>query len=203
MLANQLLYVTQSEVLVFAVFLYNMRLLERLLGPHKYASFIVLIYLLSAAVVPLVLAVLDHVPLLNSGKGGEQAHYAPPGPTAVVFGVLSVYRDLVPRVYQFQLTPSSSSSRSRSSPSQVLLSDKTFVYVLAADLALLRGTGSLVKAAVGWTLGGLIHSEAIPGKHWRVPFVGKKQRLQRQSMGRQSTGQTQQSSESSGPSATL
>lgn len=150
---------------MFTIFLYNMRIVERFLGSSKYISFIVLIYTLSLFVIPLVYTFLDHLPLLSD------THYSPPGPTAIVFALLSVYRDLVPAVYRFQLTPVSS-------PLKLHLSDKSFIYIMAADLAFLRAPGAFINAVVGWTLGGLIHSEAIPGKHWRIPFLTHKRTVQ-------------------------
>lgn len=182
MLLNQILYVTQSEILVFTIYLYNMRLVERLLGSNKFISFIVLIYLLSLFVVPFVYVLLDHTPFLSN------SHYSPPGPTTIVFALLSVYRDLVPVVYRFQLTPVSS-------PFKLNFSDKSFIYIMAADLAVLRAPGSLINAAIGWTLGGLIHNEAIPGKHWRIPLLGS--RKKRPSSQQPSTATSSSSSSSS------
>lgn len=158
-----------------------MRLLERFLGSAKYLSFIALIYLLSLGFIPLVYAILAHIPFLSSSSSSYSTtsstsssttttttiynRYSPPGPTPVVFALLAIYRDLVPPAYKFHLTPTSA-------PFELHLSDKAFVYILAADLAFLRWPGAFVNAVVGWTLGGLIHNEAIPGKHWRIPFVG-------------------------------
>jgi hypothetical protein len=165
---NQALYITQSEILVYTIFLYNLRILERFLGSHKFISFITLIYLLSLALIPFIYAIFDYIFAYNTTPADSgvaaSATFSPPGPTTVVFALLHIYKQLIPPVYQFQITP-------LSAPFKIHLSDKSFLYIIAADLAWLRAPGSLVNALAGWTLGGLIHSEILPGKQWRIPFV--------------------------------
>lgn len=58
----------------------------------------------------------------------------------------------------------------------MILSDKFYVYVLAAQLALSQPYGSILGALVGWVVGILWREEALPGSTWRLPakwFMGK------------------------------
>lgn len=157
-----MLYISQSQVIVSAIFFYNMRVLERLFGSRKYLSFIVLILVFSIIAVPLTNLVASHFPILSSILYKAASSYIPPGPTAIVFAVLVLYKELIPSVYRFQITPVSS-------PFTLVVSDKFFVYLTVADLFLLGIPGSLSPAIVGWVLGNLIYFEVIPGKNWRIP----------------------------------
>ncbi|KAA8913197.1 hypothetical protein TRICI_003259 [Trichomonascus ciferrii] len=73
-------------------------------------------------------------------------------------------------MYRCQLIPGTSSS---SSELKAEFSDKAILYTVAIQLALSYPPGSIISALVGWTIGGLIHSEIIPGKNWRIPFYHK------------------------------
>lgn len=123
-----------------------------------------LIYGLSLFFVPLSNLILSYIPVLSSLFQQLASTYIPPGPTSLVFATLVLYKEIIPPVFKFQITPISS-------PFTLILSDKVFVYFIAADLLLLGLPGSLNPALVGWVLGNLIHLELIPGKNWRIPFI--------------------------------
>jgi hypothetical protein len=95
-------------------------------------------------------------------------NYLPAGPTAVVFALLAQYHAVIPHVYKYCIATSSSAS-SRGIP-DIILSDKSMIYLLAAQLALSQFPGSLIPAAVGWVIGYAWRSEILPGAaRWRIP----------------------------------
>lgn len=169
---NQLLYISQSQVIISAMFFYNMRAIERIVGTRKYLSYFVLIYFWTLVTVPTVTILMSHLPILASVFYKMASAYIPPGSTSLVFAVLVLYKELIPPIYKFQITPVTS-------PVSITLSDKSFIYVLAADLLLLGLPGSILPALCGWILGSLIYFEVLPGKQWRVPMflIGGKTRL--------------------------
>lgn len=151
-----------------------MRIIERQFGSRKYLSYIILIYTLSLLLVPVLTLLLAKLPLISSLLSLSPATYIAPGPTAVIFSLLVLYKELIPSIYKFQITPVAS-------PFTLLLSDKIFVYVCAADILLLGFPSAFIPATVGWILGFLVHFEVIPGKNWRIPaFLMFKGKLKRQ-----------------------
>jgi hypothetical protein len=158
---NQLIYTSQSQVLLAVLLLYNLRVIERLMGSRKYLSFMVLVYFITVILRPTTLYAL-YVMLPSTSS-----FYFPPGPTSVLFALLGLYYSLVPIVYRFQM-----SSSGQTGDLKATLSDKTFVYLIAAQLSIIAYIpGSIMSALTGWIIGGLIHSEVIPGKNWRIPFI--------------------------------
>jgi hypothetical protein len=113
---------------------------------------------------PILLTIFSAIPLLR------RIDYIPPGQTSVIFALLLLYHRVVPVMYRCQLIPGTNSS---SSEVKAEFSDKALLYAVAIQLALCYPPGSIVSALVGWTIGGLIHSEIIPGKNWRIPFYHK------------------------------
>lgn len=113
---------------------------------------------------PILLIIFSVIPLL------KRIDYIPPGQTSVIFALLLLYHRVVPVMYRCQLFPGTDSA---SSEVKAEFTDKALLYAVAIQLALCYPPGSIVSALVGWTTGGLIHSEIIPGKNWRIPFYHK------------------------------
>ncbi|KAJ4525163.1 hypothetical protein HRR83_000834 [Exophiala dermatitidis] len=185
LLTFQLAYTSSTELLFSVVLLYQFRVLERLWGSRKYASFVTVCFWLSVVLVPGLCL------LLKTASLGVY-NYIPAGLTAVVFAALSAWREEVPRLYRYKIvtggpkptttSPSSSSSDDASSSAPqaqtqtqqlpgITLSDKSTTYLLAAQLALSQFPYQLMPAAVGWVVGSAWMGELLPGRlnTWRVP----------------------------------
>ncbi|KAK6385699.1 uncharacterized protein PV06_08081 [Exophiala oligosperma] len=183
LLTFQLSHTSSTELLFSTALLYHFRVLERLWGSRKYASFVVVAVALNILLLP------TFTVLLKVATFGVY-NYLPAGSVAVVFAALSAWADEVPRLYRWKIVTSTStagegetSSQSQSPPpnggagglgggiNNIILSDKTTTYVLAAQLALSQFPYQLLPAAVGWTIGSAWMGEILPAGlgRWRVP----------------------------------
>ncbi|KAL8872217.1 MAG: hypothetical protein Q9174_002115 [Haloplaca sp. 1 TL-2023] len=132
--------------------------MERLWGSRKFASFLSAILPPTLLIPPLVLTILR--PLTFS-----TLNILPAGPTPVIFALLAQYHAAIPTVYKYRvLMPSSVADA-------VTFSDKSLVYLLAAQLGLSSLPGSLISAAVGWLVGLAWRRDLGPDlwTSWRVP----------------------------------
>lgn len=172
-LLYQLCYTNSSEVLFACMTLYNMRAVERFWGSRKYASFIAITFGLATVLAPTLTLVLRALTF-------NLFSYVPAGPTAIVFALLAQYHAIIPHIYKYRVafsssppppTPANSASSDEDNFSGITLSDKSYRYLLAAQLALAQWPGSLLGAAVGWTIGYCWRNEMLPGAltRWRVP----------------------------------
>lgn len=192
-LTFQLAYTSSTDLFFSTALLYQFRVLERLWGSRKYASFVAVILAVNVLLLPCLTIFLK-------GFTFGLWNYLPAGLTAVVFAALSIWSDEVPRLYRYKIltgkTPSAGAtvaavvteqndtateaeaggetggeSRRRSSaahqtptdPPGVTLSDKSTTYLLAAQLALSQFPFQLVPALVGWALGSAWLGELLPG----------------------------------------
>ncbi|KAK9233933.1 hypothetical protein V1525DRAFT_367739 [Lipomyces kononenkoae] len=166
----EFVYLNESEVLFASLLMYNLRVIERMLGSRKYASMLILSYAFTFLLAPGILILLKIVP-------SYPANYLPPGPTPIVFAALALYHDMIPSVYKFRISsapPSAdestdSSSSSATTPHTITLSDKIFVYILSVQVAIAQMPGSLICAFTGWFVGVLWTREVLPGRNWRIP----------------------------------
>ncbi|TVY20781.1 DSC E3 ubiquitin ligase complex subunit 2 [Lachnellula arida] len=165
----QLCYTNSTEVLFAAMTIYNMRVIERLWGSRKYASFIIISYCLTALLPPILLSLILRPLSLNN------FNYLPAGPTPLIFAILAQYHAAIPHVYKYRIAASSTPN----DPFVGLtFSDKSYVYLPALQLSLSQFPGSLLCAFVGWVVGYSWRNEVLPGAvtRWRVPgwMVGLK-----------------------------
>lgn len=156
-----------------------MRLIERLWGPRKYASFLFTLYPLASFFPPFILA-LGLRPLSFS-----HANALPAGPTALVFALLAQYVATVPTVYKWRVVAGSKAESGAAAgagegtgagegegeSSLLTFSDKTTTYLLALQLALAQLPGSALEAAVGYGLGVAWRNGVLPERltQWRLP----------------------------------
>ncbi|KAF2228804.1 hypothetical protein EV356DRAFT_522035 [Viridothelium virens] len=179
LLVWQLCYLNSTEVLFAAMTFYNLRIVERLWGSRKFASFLISTTPYTLLLPPLFLTILIrpltfYHPITN---------YLPAGPTPLVFALLAQYHAAIPHIYKYRIATSSStsttsgSSSSSSSASPTLpaldltLTSKTLTYLPCAQLALSQLPTSLLTASVGWVVGYAWRSELLPGARWRIPEV--------------------------------
>ncbi|PBP16141.1 hypothetical protein BUE80_DR013188 [Diplocarpon rosae] len=172
----QLCYTNSTEVLFAAMTVYNMRVIERLWGSRKYASFTFLSFLLTTFLPPMLLALFLRPLSLNT------FNYLPAGPTPLIFSLLAQYHAVIPHVYKYRIaaSPYLAPSTRPSTFTGLTFSDKSYVYLPAIQLALSQFPGSLLSAVVGWVVGYFWRNEVLPGRltRWRVPgwVVGEKKR---------------------------
>ncbi|TID15161.1 uba domain-containing protein ucp14 [Venturia nashicola] len=184
----QLCYTNSTEVLFAALTFYNLRIVERLWGSRKFASFILVILPYTIFLPPLLLALVLRP--LSFGN----INYLPAGPTSILFAILAQYHAAIPSTYRYSVgmvkctpafsTATSSPTTTQSAAAQftamrnstVGLTSKTIYYVLAVQLALSQFPSSILPAVVGWTVGYAYRNEVLPATSWRVPswVVGQK-----------------------------
>ncbi|KAL8936090.1 MAG: hypothetical protein Q9216_005114 [Gyalolechia sp. 2 TL-2023] len=159
-------YNNSTELLFGVMTLYHLRIIERLWGSRKFASFLLTTLPPVLLVPPFVLAILR--PLTFS-----TFNLLPAGPTPIIFAILAQYHATIPTVYQYRILISPS-------PTDALtFSDKSLVYLLAAQLALSSLPGSVLSAVVGWFIGTAWRGDVGPEiwTNWRIPswVTGQKQ----------------------------
>ncbi|MCJ1474240.1 hypothetical protein MMC13_002898 [Lambiella insularis] len=153
-----------AEVLFAALTIYHMRIIERIWGSRKFASFLFTLYPSTSLLPPLILALILRPLSLNI------INYLPSGPTPLIFALLAQYHATVPHVYKYRVATSTLTS-SASCPDGILLSDKSITYLLASQLAFSQLPGSLLAASIGWGIGIAWRSDILPEKFmgWRLP----------------------------------
>lgn len=163
LLTYQTAYTSSTELLFSTALLYQFRVLERLWGSRKYASFLVVVWWVDVLLVPVLCVFLKAVTL-------GWYDYVPSGLTGLVFACLSAWGDEVPRLYRYKIV-TGGGEESPGLPKGVVLSDKSTTYLLAAQLALSQFPYNLLPAAVGWTVGSAWTGELLPSGlgRWRVP----------------------------------
>ncbi|KAG9239525.1 hypothetical protein BJ875DRAFT_365676 [Amylocarpus encephaloides] len=163
-LAYQLCYTNSTEVLFAAMTFYNVRVIERLWGSRKYASFIVLSYCLTAIIPPLLLALFLRPMSLN------RMNYLPAGPTPLLFAILAQYHAIIPHIYKYRIAASAAPPTNEPFVG-LTFSDKSYTYLPAAQLALSQFPGSLLCASIGWIVGYSWRNEVLPSSvmRWRIP----------------------------------
>ncbi|KAF3187889.1 hypothetical protein TWF225_004103 [Orbilia oligospora] len=172
----QFSYANTGEVLFASLAVYTLRVVERLWGSRKFASFITYNLIFTSLITPFLLAIIFRPLTL------WRMNYLPPGPTPLIFAILAQFHATIPSTYKFRLllpispsppppeaTPSLQVAREESEPS-ITLSDKFYVYIVAAQLAVSQFPGSLVGAAVGWIAGYAWRAEVVPWGRWRWPI---------------------------------
>lgn len=161
----QLAYTSSTELLFSVAILYQMRVLERLWGTRKFASFVLagyglcMIGIVSASIV---------LKILSIGWWG----YVPSGPSALVIAIVVVWRREIPRLGGFKLLLETDDQRLRAGTARgVELSDKWTIYMLAAQLTLSQFPFGLLPAVVGLLVGNAWVEELVPGGlvRWRIP----------------------------------
>jgi len=164
MFTYQLCYTNSTEVLFAAMTIYNMRVIERLWGSRKYASFIILCFSFTTLLPPMLLALVFRPLSFNN------FNYLPAGPTPLIFAILAQYHAVIPHVYKYRIAASPAPPANEPFVG-LTFSDKSYVYLPAAQLALSQFPGSLLCAFVGWVVGYSWRNEVLPGAvtRWRIP----------------------------------
>ncbi|KAL1985867.1 hypothetical protein VTN96DRAFT_7245 [Rasamsonia emersonii] len=175
-------YANSTETLFAAMLAYHLRVVERMWGSRKLATFLVTTLPYTTIITPLLLALVLRPLSFNT------LNYLPSGPTATIFALLAQYHAAVPHTFKYRISTSSSSNNNTPSLT-ILLSDKSTTYLVAAQLALSQFPATLLPAAVGWAVGVAWRADILPtsrrggGGGWRVPawLVGEKEPVRRRS----------------------
>ncbi|KAF5006116.1 hypothetical protein FDECE_7488 [Fusarium decemcellulare] len=163
LLTYQLCYTNSTEVLFAAMSLYNLRIVERMWGSRKFASFMTATFLLTSFIPPLVSIVLRP---LTAGW----FNYMPAGPTPIIFAILAQYHAMVPHMYKYRVATSEAPPTNEPFVG-LTFSDKSYKYAIALHLALLQWPGSVLGAVIGWIVGYSWREGLLPAAlvRWRVP----------------------------------
>ncbi|RII05232.1 hypothetical protein CUC08_Gglean010325 [Alternaria sp. MG1] len=182
----QLSFTNSTEVLFAVLTFYQLRVVERLWGSRKFASFLLSTLPYTTLLPPLLLTFVLRP--LTFGA----INYLPAGPTPILFALLANYYAAIPYTYRYKISPwsaptspSSSSTQSNTQSLSALwsrsltLTSKSLSYLPPLQLALSQFPGSLVAAAVGWGVGTAYRRDVLPGaSRWRVPgwMVGEEKK---------------------------
>lgn len=146
LIASHLAFGASSDLLIALILLYNVAIpVERRFGSIKFASFLVASFL--------VATILEFASLLLFHKAG--VNHMVPGPLAVTFSVLYQYWRILPAAYRFRIFG-------------IPFSDKSFHYLLAAQLACTHGLSSLAPSLVGILTGQIYRSDLASLKSYRI-----------------------------------
>ncbi|KAF2162792.1 hypothetical protein M409DRAFT_37350 [Zasmidium cellare ATCC 36951] len=165
LLTWQLCYTNSTEVLFAAMTFYQLRVIERLWGSRKFASFILSTFLYTSLAPPILLAVV--IRPLSFGR----INYLPAGPTPLLFALLAQYHAAIPYIYKYRILGNAPTGTSANQDYGFMLTSKATSYLLPVQLALAQMPGSILAAAVGWITGFAYRREILPGAaRWRVPM---------------------------------
>lgn len=164
LLTFQFPYLSASEALVSACLIYQFRVLERLWGSRKYASFVAVSWGCLTVLTPTLVVVL------KLGTLGWY-NYLPAGMTGVVFALLAGWTETVPLMYRYKILATGDGDVRDQGAKGVVFSDKSTTYLLAAQLALSQFPYGLVPALAGWVVGSAWLGDMLPGGlgRYRVP----------------------------------
>ncbi|BEI86564.1 hypothetical protein CcaverHIS002_0608510 [Cutaneotrichosporon cavernicola] len=146
-------FANSTELLVGELLLYNIgRGIERSFGARKFASFVVVATAMSAVLCCAALVVLHRFGV----------NVVPAGPYGLIFALLWQYTRTVPSLYTFKVCG-------------IPFSSKTFVYILAAQLASSWMPGSILAAIAGLLTGYLYRTDTP----FLLPSLSRPRRLWR------------------------
>ncbi|KAF1845357.1 uncharacterized protein K460DRAFT_355186 [Cucurbitaria berberidis CBS 394.84] len=167
----QISFTNSTEVLFGVLTFYQLRVIERLWGSRKFASFLLATLPYTTLLPPLLLTFVLRP--LSFGR----INYLPAGPTPILFALLANYYAAIPYTYRYKISPWASSSPQSNTQAlsslwsrSITLTSKTMSYLPPLQLALSQFPGSLLAAAVGWVVGTAYRRDLLPGaSRWRVP----------------------------------
>ncbi|KAK3115175.1 hypothetical protein LTR53_005724 [Teratosphaeriaceae sp. CCFEE 6253] len=159
-----LCYTNSTEVLFAAMTFYQLRVIERLWGSRKFASFILSTLPYTTLLPPILLATV--IRPLSFGR----INYLPAGPTSLVFALMAQYHAAIPYIYKYRPSSSTGAASANQPEYGLNLTSKSTSYLIPLQLALSQLPGSAIAAAVGWIIGFAYRREILPGAtRWRVP----------------------------------
>ncbi|KAF8214190.1 hypothetical protein K438DRAFT_1915257 [Mycena galopus ATCC 62051] len=144
---HHLAFSNSSDLFIAEILLFNIGIpIERHFGTLKFASFAVITTLL-ATLLELISLGLFHRAGLN---------YIPSGPIALIFSIIYQYHRIVPSAYSLRIFG-------------LPLTNKSFTYVFALQLAIGYLPGSAAAALIGVFAGQIYRSDLANLKGYRIP----------------------------------
>ncbi|KAJ7102662.1 hypothetical protein C8R43DRAFT_231999 [Mycena crocata] len=145
--AHHLAFSNSSELFIAEILFYNIGVqIERQFGTLKFASFAVISTLLAT--------LLEFISLILFHRAG--LNYIPSGPSSLIFSILYQYSRIVPSAYTFRIFG-------------LPLTNKSFTYVFALQLAIGHLPGAAVAACIGVLAGQIYRSDLANLKTYRIP----------------------------------
>ncbi|KAJ7506593.1 hypothetical protein B0H11DRAFT_2219285 [Mycena galericulata] len=136
-----------SELFIAEILLYNIAVqIERQFGTLKFASFAVISTLLAT--------LLEFISLILFHRAG--LNFIPSGPSSLIFSIIYQYSRVVPSAYSFRIFG-------------LPLTNKSFTYVFALQLAIGHLPGSAASAFIGVLAGQIYRSDLANLKGYRIP----------------------------------
>ncbi|KAF2130266.1 hypothetical protein P153DRAFT_269647, partial [Dothidotthia symphoricarpi CBS 119687] len=171
----QLCFTNSTEVLFGVLTFYQLRVVERLWGSRKFASFLLSTLPYTTVLPPLILTFVLRP--LSFGR----INTLPAGPTPLLFALLANYYAAIPYTYRYKISPFAPTPTSSTSlfARSLTLTSKSISYLAPLQLAFSQFPGSLLAAAVGWAVGTGYRRDILPyAASWRVPgwVVGEKRK---------------------------
>ena len=125
-------------------------------------SFVLSAFCLTSILTPLLTALLLRPAFVGA------FNYLPAGPTSLLFALLAQYHLAIPHAYKYRVETASIIGNGNEG---IIVSDKSFTYLLAAQLALSQVPGSLSSASIGWAFGLAYQYGLVPTAllDWRLP----------------------------------
>ncbi|KAI7235508.1 hypothetical protein KC330_g4277 [Hortaea werneckii] len=164
LLTWQVCYTNSTEVLFAGMSLYQLRIIERLWGTRKFASFLIATLPYTTLLPPILLATIIR-PI-----SGAYINYLPAGPTPILFALLAQYHAAIPYIYKYRLSSPIPATGSSEREYGLELTSKATSYLLPLQLAFSQLPGSAIAASIGWVVGFAYRREVLPGAaRWRVP----------------------------------
>ena len=140
----QLCFASAGELIVGLALLYQFRLFERHWGSRKFGTFLLLTSLISAFLGCCIIYVLQY------GAHKQRVDSLPLGPYGFIFSCLVQWLFEIPVSHSVRIIG-------------ISISDKSFVYLLAFQLALSAPPFSIVAAGIGTLVGFLYRTTALRG----------------------------------------
>ncbi|CAK5263131.1 unnamed protein product [Mycena citricolor] len=143
---HHLAFASSSDLFVAVLTLYNVSVqIERNFGSLKFASFVLISTMLST--------ILEFVALILFHRAGLAQ--IPAGPIALIFSIIYQWSRIVPHSYQFRIFG-------------VPLTNKSFTFISALQLAIGNLPGSAAAALIGLLAGQLYRSDLANLKGYRI-----------------------------------
>ncbi|KAF2465419.1 uncharacterized protein BDR25DRAFT_306579 [Lindgomyces ingoldianus] len=180
----QVCYTNSTEVIFAVLSFYYLRVVERLWGSRKFASFLLSTLPYTTLLPPLLLTFILRP--LTFGR----INRLPAGPTSIIFALLAQYYAAIPYTYRYRISPfapnpnpTSSQTNAQAATSlwarSITFTSKSTSYLLPLQLAFSQFPGSLLAAAVGWAVGTAYRRDVLPyASSWRIPgwMVGEERK---------------------------
>ncbi|KAI9281925.1 hypothetical protein BY458DRAFT_498456 [Sporodiniella umbellata] len=129
-----------SSAVAGTYFLYRMKIIEQRYGSSKYAAMLFVSFVASA--------------LVHTGTSFLESPIIPNGPAAIIFTILYQYQKIVPPSFQSKILG-------------LPVTEKTYVYIPAAQVLFSDSFSSLFSCICGFVIGAVYDNTTI--NQWRFP----------------------------------